>query len=110
MNFNLSRLQLIAVVVLLLLAGQALATGFYDLLQVRGPAGKAQRRRSAVQRRRSAAHLNRPCRQVSPRASTREIKRAFRRLALKYHPDRNPSPDAQWEFVRLANGALRIKL
>lgn len=35
---------------------------------------------------------------VSESASQAEIKRAFRRLALKYHPDRNPSPEAEERF------------
>ncbi len=31
---------------------------------------------------------------VSPAASQREIEQAYRRLARRYHPDLNPSPDA----------------
>jgi molecular chaperone DnaJ len=34
-------------------------------------------------------------------ASTEEIKRAFRRLAMKYHPDRNRSPDAEARFKEI---------
>ena len=33
--------------------------------------------------------------QVTPDARLEEIKSAYRRLAKKYHPDVNPSPDAQ---------------
>ena len=35
---------------------------------------------------------------VEPEASQDEIKRAFRKLAFKYHPDRNKMPDAEDKF------------
>ena len=38
---------------------------------------------------------------VSPDASTKEIERAYRRLARKYHPDVNRSPNARQKFVRI---------
>lgn len=35
---------------------------------------------------------------IEPGASAQQIKKAYRRAALRYHPDRNPSPQAQERF------------
>ncbi|XP_029379391.1 dnaJ homolog subfamily B member 9a [Echeneis naucrates] len=35
-------------------------------------------------------------------ASERQIKKAFHRLAMKYHPDKNKSPDAEVKFREIA--------
>ena len=45
---------------------------------------------------------------VSREASPDEIKRSYRALSLKWHPDRNPSPEAQSKFqeISLANEIL----
>ena len=37
-------------------------------------------------------------------ASEHQIKKAFRRQAVKYHPDKNKDPDAQKTFAKIANG------
>lgn len=39
---------------------------------------------------------------VSRNASKEEIKNAYRNLALKYHPDRNKSPDAEEKFKEIS--------
>ncbi len=39
---------------------------------------------------------------VSRGAGEAEIKRAYRRLAMEYHPDRNPSPEAEARFKEIA--------
>ena len=42
---------------------------------------------------------------VSPNATDDEIKQAYRRLAKKYHPDRNPG-DAEAARKAIATGIL----
>ncbi|XP_071374177.1 dnaJ homolog subfamily B member 9a [Centroberyx affinis] len=39
---------------------------------------------------------------VSKDATERQIKKAFHKLAMKYHPDKNKSPDAEMKFREIA--------
>jgi molecular chaperone DnaJ len=38
---------------------------------------------------------------VSPNASEAEIKKAYRKLAMDYHPDRNSAPEAEARFKEI---------
>lgn len=39
-------------------------------------------------------------------ATERQIKKAFHKLAMKYHPDKNKSPDAEVRFREIAEGTV----
>src|SRR5690554_5029929 len=44
---------------------------------------------------------------VDRNATKEEIKKAFRKLAMQYHPDKNPSPEASEKF-KLINQAYSV--
>lgn len=43
-------------------------------------------------------------------AKDRQIKKAFRKLAVKYHPDKNKEKDAESKFREIAEGMSCINL
>jgi len=45
---------------------------------------------------------------VSRSASKEEIKKAYRRLAMKWHPDHNASPDAKQKFIQINDAYERL--
>jgi len=45
---------------------------------------------------------------ITPEAETKEIKKSYRKLAMKYHPDRNHDDPACEERLKEINEAYRI--
>jgi len=43
---------------------------------------------------------------LKPTATEQEIKKAFRKLAILYHPDKNPTKEAEEKFKEIAEGKL----
>jgi len=43
---------------------------------------------------------------IAPSASQNDIKKAYRKLSMQYHPDVNPTQDAHDKFTKIASGKL----
>lgn len=45
---------------------------------------------------------------IEPTATDGQIKKAFRKLAIKYHPDKNKSVDAEKTFREITEGKVSL--
>ncbi|CAH9141763.1 unnamed protein product [Cuscuta epithymum] len=46
---------------------------------------------------------------ISQNANSSEIKKAYYKLSLKFHPDKNPDPESRAKFVKIANAYEILK-
>ena len=45
---------------------------------------------------------------VDPSVNQAQLKKAYRKLALKYHPDKNPGDDAEQKFKEISGESFRV--
>ena len=72
---------------------------------LRGPFRRSMYRNSTQERNFSVVAMGKNYYQilgVERSASADEIKKAYRKMALKYHPDKNQDPDAEERFKEIA--------
>ncbi|CAG4972297.1 unnamed protein product [Parnassius apollo] len=46
---------------------------------------------------------------VSKQATTQEIKQAYKKLAIKYHPDKNSNEEEQEKFIKMTEAYETLK-
>ena len=46
--------------------------------------------------------------EIQPNSSKQEIKKAYRRLSMKYHPDKNPGDEEAADYYKMINRAYEV--